>query len=152
MALFTAGAWAGAAAAAAFAKRAIPSRGEADSDEVALVAIYDGIDLKSHASDFRGGSILAWYGGVQFDLSEATLVTDVHLRVHALFGGVAVRVPPGCRIESNLNALMGGVDARASEPSNPDAPTITLDGFALFGGIAVGARRERVGETVEQSG
>jgi hypothetical protein len=151
LALLTAGWFAGVAAAAAFVKRAVPSRGDAESDEVALVAVYDGIDLKSQAKAFRGGSILAWYGGVQLDLSEATLAPEVHLKVHALYGGVAVRVPPGCRIESNLHALMGGVDARAPEPERPDAPTITLDGLAIFGGIAVGARREPTAETVDES-
>lgn len=145
LALLSAGAFAGSAAAAAFVKRAIPSRGDGDSDEVALVAVYDGIDLKSNAKAFRGGSIVAWYGGVQVDLSEATLAPEVHLTVHALNGGIAIRVPPGCRIESNIHALMGGVDARASEPESPDAPTIRLEGLAVFGGIAVGAKRASSG-------
>ena len=140
--LIAAGAWAGAAAAAAFVKRAVPSRGDPESDELALVAVYDGVQLKSSAKAFRGGSIFAWYGGVQVDLSEATLAPEVHLTVHALYGGVAIRVPPGCRIDSNLHALMGGVDARSPEPETPDAPTITLDGLAVFGGIAVGVRGE----------
>ena len=26
------------------------------------------------------------------------------------------------------------------EPDEPDAPTLTIDGFTVFGGIAVGAR------------
>ena len=41
------GAVAGFVAAAAVARRAIPSRGDAESDEVALAAIFDGIELKS---------------------------------------------------------------------------------------------------------
>jgi hypothetical protein len=142
LALFVAGAFAGAMAAAAFVKRAVPSRGDEDSDEVALVAVYDGIDLKSRATAFRGGSILAWYGGVELDLAEAKLAPEAHLTVHALFGGVAIRVPAGCRIESTLHAAVGGVDTRGSESESPDAPTLTLDGLALFGGIAVGAKRD----------
>jgi hypothetical protein len=151
LALMTAGVFAGFMAAAAFVKRAVPSRGDPESDEIALVAVYDGIDLKSQAKGFRGGSILAWYGGVRFDLSEATLAPEVHLTVHALNGGVAIRVPPGCRIESNMHALMGGVDARAPEPESPDAPTITLEGLAVFGGIAVGPKRASSGSTVDET-
>jgi hypothetical protein len=139
--LFAAGAYTGSAAAAAFAKRAFPSRGDAESDELALVSVYGGVDLKSRAKAFRGGSILAWYGGVQLDLSEATLAPDAHLTVHTLFGGVAIRVPPSWRLESNLHAVIGGVDTRGSEPEDGDAPTLTLDGLAVFGGIAVGAKR-----------
>lgn len=139
LALLFLGAVAGASAAAAAVKRAIPSRGDEESDEVALVAVFDGVELESRAKAFRGGSLLAWFGGVEVDLREATLAPDAHLSVHALFGGVAVRVPPGWRLESTMHALAGGIDVRPPQEESPDAPTLTLDGFALFGGIAVGA-------------
>ena len=84
--------------------------------------------------------MLAWCGGVSVDLREATLAPDARLSVHALFGGVAIRVPPGWRLESDLRVLAGGVDVRAEQAESADAPTLALDGFALFGGIAVGAR------------
>jgi hypothetical protein len=125
--------------AAAFVKRAVPSRGDEESDELGLVAVFDGIDLTSRATSFRGGSVLAWYGGISLDLREATLAPDARLTVHTLFGGVAIRVPPEWRVESNLQALAGGADVRPGSKS-PDAPTLTLDGRALFGGIAVGAK------------
>lgn len=139
-ALLTLGTVAGFAAAARLAKRAVPSRGGEESDELALVAIFDGIELKNRAAAFTGGSILAWFGGVALDLREATLVPDARLSVHAVFGGVAVRVPPGWRLESNLRALAGGTDVRAVGAEGPDAPTLTLDGLALFGGVSVAAR------------
>lgn len=128
------------AAAAALVKRALPSRGDAESDEVALVAIFDGIELESRSTAFRGGSMLSWYGGVAVDLREAQLAPGAHLDLHSVFGGIAIRVPVGWRIESNLKALGGGVAIGVPEPEDPDAPMLTLDGFAAFGGIAVGAR------------
>jgi hypothetical protein len=142
------GAWIGALAAAAFVKRAVPSRGDEDSDEVSLVAIMDGVQLKSRAKAFRGGSMFAWYGGVEVDLREAQLAPDAKLTVHTLFGGIAIRVPPGWRVESELKALAGGVDARGLT-DDPDAPVLKLDGLAVFGGIAVGAKAEEVVETAE---
>ena len=139
LSLVTLGGFAGFAASAAVLRRALPSRGDAESDEVALVAIYNGIDLKSRAEAFRGGSMLAWFGGIAVDLREATLAPGAHLSVNSLFGGVAIRVPPGWRVESNVHALAGGVDVSAPDPEDEAAPTLTLDGLALFGGIAVGA-------------
>jgi len=139
-ALTSFGAVVGFAGAAAVVKRALPSRGDGSSDELALVAIFDGIDLKNRAVAFRGGSVLAWFGGVALDLREAALAPDAHLSVHALFGGIAIRVPPGWRLESNVKTFAGGVEVRAAEAKSPDVATLTLDGFALFGGIAVGAR------------
>jgi hypothetical protein len=150
--LTTVGAVAGFAAAAAVVKRALPSRGDEESNELALVAIFDGIDLKNRASAFTGGSVLAWFGGVALDLRETVPEPDAHLTVHALFGGVAIRVPPGWRLVSNLSSFAGGTDVREVAGDRPDAPTLTLDGRALFGGIAVGARtpvsdREESGAT-----
>ena len=89
--LLTLGAWGGFHAAAVLTKRAIPSRGDEESDELALVAIYDGIDLKSRATAFRGGSMLAWFGGISVDLREATLAPEGgHLTLNTRFGGIAI--------------------------------------------------------------
>jgi hypothetical protein len=130
----------GLAAAAAAVKRALPSEGDEESDELKLVAVLDGIDLTSRSTAFRGGSVLAWFGGISLDLREATLAPGASLTVHTVFGGVAVRVPPEWRVESTLTAVAGGVDTRAGTES-PDAPTLTVEGRALFGGIAVGAKQ-----------
>jgi hypothetical protein len=67
------GVWAGVIGAAAFAKRALPSRGDEESDVLGLVAIFDGIELESRATAFTGGSILAWFGGIDLDLREVDL-------------------------------------------------------------------------------
>ena len=136
--LFNLGAWAGMMAAAAFVRLAVPSQGNEESDELRLVAVFDGVTLKSRAKAFTGGSMLAWYGGIDVDLRSVELAPDARLSLHTLFGGIAVKTPPGWRVESELNAFAGGVDTRTSQ-DDPDAPVLTLTGTALFGGIAVGA-------------
>jgi hypothetical protein len=138
--LLAAGALSGFVAAALLVKQAVPSRGDAESDEVALVAIFDGAKLRSSSQAFRGGSMLAWFGGVAVDLREAELAPGAHLSLHSLFGGIAVRVPTGWRVESSARAFAGGAALNVPEPDDPDAPTLTIDGFAVFGGIAVGAQ------------
>jgi hypothetical protein len=137
--IFKLGAWAGMAAAASLAKRAMPSRGDEESDEVALVAIFDGIDLKSRAQAFRGGSMLAWFGGVAVDLREAKLAPDARLTIGALFGGVDVKVPPEWRIVSTARAFAGGVSDNVPEPEDPEAPTLTVESTTAFGGISIRA-------------
>ena len=124
-------------AAAAVVKRAVPSRGDAESDEVALMAVFDGAELRSKATAFRGGSMLAWYGGIDADLREAQLAPDARLSVTALFGGIALRVPPEWRIEKDLRAVAGGFDVSGDDPDDPDAPVLRLEGQAFCGGIAV---------------
>jgi len=137
--LFKLGAWAGLMAAAAFVRRAVPSRGDEESDELNLVAVFNGITLESRARAFTGGSMLAWFGGISVDLREVELASDARLSLHTLFGGIDIKTPPDWRLESEMKAFAGGVDARTSSPG-ADAPVLSLTGTALFGGIAVGAK------------
>jgi len=129
----------GVMAAAAFVRRAVPSQGDEESDELRLVAIFNGITLASRAKAFTGGSMLAWYGGIDVDLREVELAPEARLSLNTLFGGIAIKTPPGWRVESELKAIAGGIDTRTS-PDDPDAPVLTLTGTALFGGIAVRAK------------
>ena len=140
--VFKLGVLTGMAIAAAFVKRALPSRGDEESDELSLVAIFDGIELKSRANAFKGGSMLAWFGGIDVDLSEVALAPGARLSVQTVFGGIAIRTPANWRLESNVKALAGGVDARTPSGTDQDAPMLTLEGMALLGGIAVGPKAE----------
>jgi Cell wall-active antibiotics response 4TMS YvqF len=138
--VFELGAWVGTATAAAVVKRALPSRGDADSDEVTLVSIFDGVQLASRAQAFRGGSMLAWFGGVSVDLSEAKLAPDAKLTIGALFGGVDVKVPTGWRVVSTARAIAGGVSDDIPEPEDPHAPTLVIESTAAFGGVSIRAQ------------
>ena len=110
--IFKVGVWVGMMAAAAFVKRAVPSRGDEDSDDLSLVAVMEGVELKSRSQGFKGGSMLAWFGGIELDLSEAELAPDARLSVRTLFGGIAIDTPPDWRIESSVKTVAGGVDTQ----------------------------------------
>jgi hypothetical protein len=138
--VFKLGFWAGLLGSAALMKRVLPSRGDADSDEVGLVAIFDGIELESHATGFRGGTMFTWFGGIAVDLREATLAPDARLTLSTLWGGIAIRVPPEWHVESTAKAIGGGVAVRPPQVEVPDPPRLQIDGFALLGGIAVGSK------------
>jgi len=84
--------------------------------------------------------MLAWFGGIAVDLREVELAPGARLSLNTLFGGIAIKTPPGWRIESELKALAGGVDTRSPAQDDTDPPILTVTGTALFGGIAVGAK------------
>jgi hypothetical protein len=125
--IFELGAWVGTVTSAALAKRAMPSRGDEESDEVALMAIFDGIDLKSRAQAFRGGSMFAW------------------------FGGVDVKVPREWRIVATGRAFAGGVSDAVPEPADPDAPTLVVESTAALGGISIRAAEAPAPDAVAKS-
>ena len=138
--LFKLGFWSGTIVSALLLKRVFPSRGDEESDEVALVAILGGVALKSRAQAFRGGSMFSWLGGIAVDLREAQLAPGAQLEVYSVLGGIAIRVPPEWRVETAVNALGGGVAVNAPAPESEDAPTIRINGFSALGGIAIGAK------------
>lgn len=113
--------------------RTLASRGDEESDEIALVAIFDGIRLASRSQGFRGGSLRAWYGGIDLDPTEAKLAPGARLGLTALLGGVSIRIPAGWRVESTAEALLGGVDIRTCGADDPGAPTLTVEGLTLLG-------------------
>ncbi len=135
--LLAIGAIAGIAGAAAAMRGWITSRGDATSDDLDLVAIFDGVELTSRSTAFRGGRVLAWFGGISLDLSGATLAPGAELDVRSMFGGISVTVPPGCRVESHARAILGGVSASVPNPDDPDAPTLIVRALTVSGGIAV---------------
>ena len=138
--LFKLGFWSGTIASALLLRRVFPSRGDEESDEIALVAILDGVTLKSRSQAFRGGSMFSWLGGIAVNLREATLADGARLEVCSVLGGIAIRVPPEWRVETAVNALGGGVAVNAPAPESEDVPTIRIDGFSALGGIAIGAK------------
>ena len=55
------------------AKRRLPSVGTEADDEVALTAILEPLEFESHATAFRGGTALLWFGGGDLDLRGVRL-------------------------------------------------------------------------------
>ena len=132
--------------AALIAKQRLVSIGEPEDDEVALVAIFGPLAFSSTAAAFRGGSLIAWYGGGEIDLRGATLdPAGARLTVKAVFGGVQLVVPDDWQVEFQLIGVMGGAgDVRGARGRADTAPRLVIDGFAVFGGVGVTSSTTRL--------
>jgi len=127
------------AIAAAYAKGRMLSTGAPADDEVDLVAIYTGLDFQSTAPALRTATVTAWYGGTTLDLRGATLdPAGATLNVRAIFGGARLVIPEAWPIELRTLAFAGGVgDVRDSANVDHSLPTLTITGFAVFGGVGI---------------
>ncbi len=81
-------------------------------------------------------------GGSEIDFREALLPPgETKVTILNLMGGTTVIVPPGLDVKSHGFALMGGFDGVDQQGDlAPDAPRLTIRGFALMGGISIEVR------------
>lgn len=127
----------GAVAARAVKRRTLPIE-DPDADEVRISAILGPMYFRSAATSFRGGTVDCWYGGGAIDLRDAVLdPAGSALQVRAVFGGGQIVVPESWRITSRVRGIGGLRDGRPESERPADAPHLTIEGIAIFGGFAV---------------
>jgi hypothetical protein len=125
------------------ARSRLPVRRSPDEDDVALVSIFEGTELRSIAPAFRGGSVVSAFGGTDLDLRRATASEHgAHLEVTTVYGGTSITVPDTWMVTVIGPTFAGGVDVRVADPAEvgPDAPRLTITARTFFGGTAVVAR------------
>ena len=126
----------GALGAALAAKFLLESNAEPETEEIDLVAIFEGKQLVSTADPFYGGKVSTMFGGVLLDLrGTQPAPTGIRLDVAVLMGGVSLVVPDGWRVKFDGKAFMGGWSDETRTTSDEDAPTVTITGLVAFGGL-----------------
>lgn len=116
--------------------------GDAESDEVRLAAIWGGRNFRSRATGLRSLAARAYLGGINIDLTGATLhpegaVVDLDLRL----GGVNVEVLPTWRVDVDDRLSAGGVAVDLPEAPPEEAPSLQLRIRGIAGGVNVEADR-----------
>ena len=123
------------------AGRVSPERGEATGRRTHRCArsVFGSRQLASNSQSLEGGSLLAVFGGVEADLSAATLAPDgAGIDATAVFGGIDLLVPAGWRVEISGFPIFGGwSDRTSSQPAPPGSPTLQIRALTAFGGLEV---------------
>ena len=123
------------------AKLVLESNATPTTEEIDLVAIFEGQNLISRAEPFYGGKIMAMFGGVMLELRQtAPAPTGIHLDLVVAMGGLSVVVPEGWRVRSELKVMAGGFSDMTRTTAAEDVPTVTLTGLVLLGGVQVSTR------------
>jgi hypothetical protein len=124
--------------AAAGRKRRMVGEDDPEADEIHLMAVLEPLSFTSKSQAFRGGTVEAWYGGGIIDLRQAILdPAGARLTIRTVFGGFEVAVPEGWRVQTHVKGVGGVGDTRPHLDRPEAAPTLTIDGIALFGGIGI---------------
>ena len=106
------------------------------------VNVFGGGQYRIGAKNFRGGRILAIFGGFELDLRDADIEgAEAVIEVNALFGGGEIKIPATWHLVVSGAGIFGGYSDETQAPvANPAAPnpkTIILKGVAVFGGVSI---------------
>ncbi len=107
-----------------------------DSDDVIEdVAVFAGSERSINSESFKGGKILAVFGGSKIDMSKVTLAPGVNeLEITCVFGGTSLIVPPDWNIKVEVFNIFGGYEVKRN-PSMVDLNKIlVIKGVTVFGG------------------
>lgn len=81
-------------------------------------------------------------GGADIDFSDAIFTSsNVTIKALCVMGGIDIKVPENVNVVTKAFCFMGGLDNKAPSIANRQAPTITIEGFVMMGGVDVGLKR-----------
>lgn len=86
--------------------------------------------------------ILSILGGADIDFTDAIFTTpNVTIKILCLFGGDNIYVPENINVVSKAFCILGGIDNTAPSIASRQAPTLTIEGLVLFGGLDIKIKR-----------
>ena len=114
------------------------NRGEVTA-ESSVIAIFSGSDRTGVWAPPKTLNVVAMFGGSDIDLRDAELPPGgMTITAVAMFGGIDIVVPEGINVVVSGAGIFGAFEGRKRKtPAIPGAPTIKVEGVAIFGGVEV---------------
>ncbi|MGK5732215.1 DUF1707 SHOCT-like domain-containing protein [Streptomyces sp. URMC 124] len=107
-----------------------------------LVAVFGAASRKGRWRVRGRTNAFALFGAVEIDLTEAFFEQrEIVINATSLFGSVDITVPENVTLRSTGTGIFGGFDVRTVEAPDPDAPVVSVTGFAVFGGVDAEPKR-----------
>ena len=108
--------------------------------EINAVAVSGGAEEKVTSADFRGGYLRAVMGGVELDLTEATIDDPpATLEMTVVMGGAEIAVPEGWKVRDDTRPVLGGVHSHneGGVGDEWEPPDLVLTGKVIMGGVLI---------------
>lgn len=108
-------------------------------DRIDSVAVFGGINKNIISKDFKGGEITCFFGGAEINLSQADINGTIVLEATQVFGGTKLIVPANWKVQSEMVAVLGGIEDRRSKSNENADPNkvLILKGTSVFGGLEI---------------
>jgi len=96
---------------------------------------------KVELTQFSGARAVAFMGGLQLDLTDATMTqSPAVIEAYAMWGGIEIYVPETWEVLGEVFPFMGGFEIKATTVGTPQRRLI-VRGTAFMGGIEVKRRK-----------
>jgi hypothetical protein len=107
-------------------------------EEEYMVHVFGGSNRKSTWNVAPRIKMINVFGGCDLDFTQATFTArKTRIIMLCLFGGANLNVPEGIKVVSKAVCIFGGIDNRAPGTTDPNAPTLVIEGLILFGGVDI---------------
>ena len=100
-------------------------------------ATFGGQTIDIGNEEFKGASINAVFGGVDFNLMNARMEKDQIINANAIFGGIDIYAPAGVKVKVKSTSIFGGVGNKAKSKTEDELPILYVNAFCLFGGVDI---------------
>ncbi|WP_396927326.1 DUF1707 domain-containing protein [Mycolicibacterium sp.] len=103
-----------------------------------LLAILSGFERRGRWNVPGRITTFTLFGGGVVDLRYADFTSaSVEIHAYSIMGGQTILLPPEINVEVHGIGVMGGFDHAVDGPGTPGAPTVTIRGFSLWGGVGI---------------
>jgi len=101
-------------------------------------AVFGGVKQRVVSKDFKGGEIVAVFGGAEINLTQADIQHPIELEITTVCGGVKLVVPVNWKVNNESAVVFGGIDDKRPPSPEPDPQKLlTIKGTCIFGGIEI---------------
>ncbi len=108
------------------------------SDYLDSVNVFGGSHQTIYSKNFKGGEVVAVFGGCDVNLTQADFEGEIEIDITAIFGGCKIIIPPGWQVKSEVTAIFGGLDDKRSvQPMEGQRKLVVIRGVAMFGGVDI---------------
>lgn len=114
---------------------------ETESNDVLDYTVFmGGVKKNILTKNFKGGEVVAVFGGTELNLLQADFENTVTLELTGVFAGIKLIIPANWEVQSELVSAFGSVEDKRpvqSKTTEGDVKVLVLKGTVFFGGIDI---------------
>lgn len=99
------------------------------------IGLFSSIEEKAN-KNFKGANCIAIFGGVELDLRDVDIKSDISINCTTIFGGIDIIAPKNVNIKTSGMPIFGGIENQ-KESKEESAPTIYINYVCIFAGIDI---------------